>query len=213
MSIKLIIFDLDGTLADTVADMADALNEVLPRGISPVSLEEARSVMGGGEDTLARRLSYESSGLDRREFGKRFAEVYAAHLSVHTRLYPGVKGTLRKLSVCSKVVLSNRRTALVMPVLERFKLLPYFLDVIGSDSGLGMKPSPGAVLHVIGRLAVKPDETIVVGDCVNDIDAGRAAGARTVAVTYGYGVDRSFMERDDFVIDRFSRLLQVIAQI
>ncbi len=213
MGIKLIIFDLDGTLADTAADMADALNEVLPSNISPVSLEEARNVMGGGDDALGRRLSYEGLGLDRRDFAKRFAEAYAAHLSVHTRLYPGVRGTLRKLSACSKVVLSNRRTALVMPVLERFKLLPYFLDVIGSDSGLGTKPSPGPVLHTLGRLAAKPDETIVVGDCANDIDAGRAAGARTVAVTYGYGVDRNFMERADFVIDRFSRLLQVIAQI
>ena len=213
MSIKLIIFDLDGTLVDTVADMADALNDVLPRNISPVSLEEARTVMGGGEDTLARRLNHEMSGLDRREFGKRFAEAYAAHLSVHTRLYPGVRGTLRKLSVCSKVVLSNRRAALVIPVLERFKLLPYFVDVIGGDSGAGMKPSPGPVLQVLGRLAIKPEETIIVGDCIYDIDAGRAAGVWTVAVAYGYGVDRSFMERADFVIDRFARLLRVIAQL
>ena len=213
MSIKLIIFDLDGTLVDTAADMADALNDVLPCNIPRVSVEEARTVMGGGEDTLARRLSHERSGLDRREFGKRFAEAYDARLAVHTKLYPGVRGTLRKLSVCSKVVLSNRRIALVMPVLERFKLLPYFVDVIGGDSGAGMKPSPGPVLHALGRFAVKPDEAIVVGDCTYDIDAGRAAGVRTVAVTYGYGVDRSFAERADFVIDRFPLLLRVIAQL
>jgi phosphoglycolate phosphatase len=215
MNIKLIIFDLDGTLVDTVADMADALNEVLPRDIPPVSLEEARNVMGGGDDTLSRRLGYARPDFDRREFGERFAKAYAAHLSVHThtKLYPGVRGTLGKLSAYSKVVLSNRRTTFVMPVLERFRLLPYFVDVIGGDSGAGMKPSPGPVLHALGRLAVKPDETIVVGDCINDIDAGRAAGVRTVAVTYGYGGDRSFLERADFVIDRFARLLRVIAQL
>jgi len=87
------------------------------------------------------------------------------------------------------------------------------VDVIGGDSGAGMKPSPGPVLHALGRFAVKPDEAIVVGDCTYDIDAGRAAGVRTVAVTYGYGVDRSFAERADFVIDRFPLLLRVIAQL
>ncbi len=212
MSIKLIIFDLDGTLADTATDMADALNDVLPCDIPRVSVEEARTVMGGGANTLAARLHHEGPD-DRREFGKRFAEAYAVRLSMHTKLYPGVRGTLKKLSVCSKVVLSNRRTALTIPVLERFKLLPYFLEVIGSDSGAGMKPSPAPVLHVLGRLGVKPEETVIVGDCLYDIDAGRAAGVRTVAVTYGYGVDRSFMERADFVIDSFPRLLRVIAQL
>ena len=211
--IKLIIFDLDGTLVDTAADMADAINDVLPRDIPPVTLEEARAVMGAGDDTLANRLSRETSGLDQREFGKMFAVAYAARLSGHTKLYPGVRETLTKLSACSKVVLSNRKIALVLPVLERFKLLPYFLDVIGRDSGTGVKPSPDPVLHVVGRFAVKPDETIIVGDCFNDIDAGRAAGVRTVAVTYGYGVDRSFIDRADFVIDRFSLLLQVVARL
>ncbi len=64
--IKLIIFDLDGTLVDTAADMADAINDVLPRDIPPVTLEEARAVMGAGDDTLANRLSRETSGLDQR---------------------------------------------------------------------------------------------------------------------------------------------------
>ena len=66
MSVKLIIFDLDGTLADTAADMADALNDVLPCNVAPVSVEEARMVMGGGEDMLAKRLDPERSAADRR---------------------------------------------------------------------------------------------------------------------------------------------------
>jgi len=213
MSVKLIIFDLDGTLADTAVDMADALNDVLPRNIAPVSVEEARTVMGGGEDSLAKRFGPRSSGLDGREFEKRFAEAYAARLSVHTKLYPGVRATLGKLSAYAKAVLSNRMTALAVQVLERFKLLPYFLDVVGRDSGAGMKPSPLPVLHLLGRIPAKPDETIIVGDCIHDINAGRAAGVCTVAATYGYGVDRSFVERADFVIDGFPQLLRVIAQL
>ena len=213
MSVKLIIFDLDGTLADTAADMADALNDVLPCNVAPVSVEEARMVMGGGEDTLAKRLGPEGSAADRREFGKRFAGAYAARLSVHTKLYPGVRATLGRMSVYAKAVLSNRTTALVLPVLERFRLRPYFLYVAGRDSGAGMKPSPEPVLDMLDRVPAKPHETVIVGDCFHDIDAGRAAGVRTVAATYGYGVDRSFVERADFVIDRFPQLLRVIAQL
>jgi HAD superfamily hydrolase (TIGR01509 family) len=213
MSIRLIIFDLDGTLADTAADMADALNAVLPPSIAPVSLDEARMVMGGGTDTLAARFGSNRSDVERRDFRKRFAAEYARRLAVHTRLYPGVRATLRKLGVFSKVVLSNRTTALTVPVLERFNLRPYFLDVIGMDSGAGMKPSAEPVLHVLARFSSRPNEAVIVGDCANDIDAGRAAGVCTVAATYGYGVDRSLIERADFVIDRFSKLLEVIRQL
>jgi phosphoglycolate phosphatase len=212
MSIKLIIFDLDGTLADTAEDMADALNAVLPQDVEPVSLAEARIVMGGGADTLRKRFGDKRSDFDRREFGRKFAAEYAARLAVHTRLYPGVRATLDSLSAFSKVVLSNRATSLTVPVLERFKLLPYFLEVIGMDSGAGMKPSPGPVLHALKRFFARPDETMIVGDCANDIDAGRAAGVCTVAVTYGYGVGRSFIEQADFVIDGFPELLQVIPE-
>ena len=213
MSIRLIIFDLDGTLLDTAADMADALNDVLPPDIGHVSLEEARAVMGGGEDTFIARVKHKN--FDWQDFGKRVGEAYAARLDVQTRPYPGVRATLKKLSSCSKVLLTNRRLSFTMPVLERFKLLPHFVDVIGRDSGSGTKPSPDPVFHVLRRLEAKPDETILVGDCVLDIEAGRAAGVQTVAVTYGYGygVDPGFVDRADFVIDRFSGLLQVIARL
>ena len=210
MSIRLIMFDLDGTLFDTVADMTDAVNDVLPPGIPPVSLEESRIAMGGGGDTLIARLKWPD--LDWKTFGKKVSDAYAARLGAHTRPYPGVAATLKRLSFCSKVVLTNRSTVNTIPVLERFKLLPYFLDVIGRDSGAGMKPSPDPVLHVLKRLSVKPEEAVIVGDCAQDIEAGRAAGVRTVAVTYGYGyaVDCGFVEQADSVIDRFPRLLQVI---
>lgn len=214
MRVKLIIFDLDGTLADTAADMADALNAVLPPGVLPISLKEARTVMGGGEDTLAARFAEGNwDPHDRRDFGRRFSEAYASRLAVHTKIYPGVRKTLGKLSMCAKVVLSNRRRNLTVPVLERFGLLDYFLEVFGMDSGAGMKPSPEPVLHVLRQLAISPDETIIVGDCMNDIQAGYAAGVRTVAVTYGYGLGRGFIERADFAIDRFPQLLQVIMRL
>ncbi len=212
MSVKLIIFDLDGTLADTAVDMTNALNDVLPRNVAPVSLEEAVAVMGGAEDTVAKRL--QDAGVEaRRHFSRTFAQAYALRLSACTRLYPGVRETLEKLGFYSKAILSNRTADLTVPVLRWFNLLNYFIDVLGRDSGTGVKPDPGPVLHLLGRVSARPEEALMVGDCVNDIDCGRAAGVHTVAAAYGYGIDRSFIERADFVIDSFPQILQVIRQI
>jgi len=215
MAINLIILDLDGTLADTACDMADAVNEVIrPFGAPPISLEETRAAMGGGEKAFMEKLSgYAEAGLDLGRFRQDFARAYAARLVAKTRLYPGVKATLGKLTCLPMAILSNRRKTSIVPLLDRLGLLPLFREVIGSDSGVGTKPSPDPVLHLLRQFGSEPDGAIMVGDCVHDIDAGRAAGVKTVAVTYGYGFEHRFVEQADFVIPRFSRLLQVIGRL
>ena len=215
MAINLIILDLDGTLADTACDMTDAVNEVIrPFGVTPISPEETRAAMGGGEKVLMEKLTgYGGAGLDLGRFRQDFARAYAARMAAKTRLYPGVRATLGRLAYLPMVVLSNRRKTSIVPLLDRLGLLPLFREVIGSDSGVGTKPSPDPVLHLLRQFDTEPDRAIMVGDCVHDIDAGRAAGIRTVAVTYGYGVDHRFVEQADFVIPRFSRLQQVIGRL
>ena len=212
MAINLIILDLDGTLADTACDMADAVNEVIrPFGAPPITLEETRAAMGGGEKAFMEKLSgYSGAGLDLGKFRQDFARAYAAHLYAKTRLYPGVRATLGRLAFVPMVILSNRRKTSIVPLLDRLGLLHLFREVIGSDSGVGTKPSPDPVLHLLRQFHTEADRALMVGDCVHDIDAGRAAGVRTVAVTYGYGFDHRFVEQADFVIPRFSRLLQVV---
>ena len=212
MAIDLIILDVDGTLADTAADMADAFNEaMLPFGGPPISLEETRAALGGEERAFMERLSgHAGQGFDLTRFRQDFARAYMARMAAKTKLYPGVRSTLRKLGNLPMAILSNRRTTSIVPLLDRFGLLRLFREVIGSDSGVGTKPSPDPVLHLLRRFGVGPDRALMVGDCVHDIDAGRAAGVRTVAVTYGYGSDRRFVEQADFSIARFSALLKVI---
>jgi phosphoglycolate phosphatase len=209
MAIRLIIFDLDGTLADTALDTTDALNEAARTFRLPTfSVEEAKAVMGGAEQRLMARL-FSEPGLDWPSFRERFSAAYTARLTARTKLYPGVKETIEALPGQRKAVLSNKSRALVVQILDHFGILPYMDAIVGGDSGEGRKPSPGAILRLLSRFRKIAEEAIIVGDCIYDIDAGRAAGIRTVAVTYGYGAD-NFADKADFFIDEFPRLCDII---
>ena len=213
VAVTLIIFDLDGTLADTAIDTADALNEAIrPFDLPPASIEEVKAAMGGAEDGLMHRLFNSESGLDWPSFRSTFARTYAARLTIHTKPYPGVRGTLKKLSRWRKVVFSNKSASLTVTILDHFGLMSCFDRVLGGDSGSGRKPNPEPILHILSQFHARPEEAIMVGDCIYDVDAGRAAGVRTVAVTYGYGVG-DFADKADFVIDRFSRLPDIVKNL
>jgi phosphoglycolate phosphatase len=209
MAVSLIIFDLDGTLADTAIDTRDALNEAIrPFTAVSFSVEEAKAAMGGDENGVMEKIRRET-GLDWMSFRDRFSAAYTAHLTLRTNLYPGVRQTLDRLSYLRKFVFSNKRENLVVRILVHFQLLPYFEAVVGGDSGGGRKPSPNPILHILSKAHARPEEALMVGDCIYDVDAGRAAGVRTVAVTYGYGVV-GFAEKADFVIDAMPQLVEVV---
>jgi phosphoglycolate phosphatase len=212
MAIRLIVFDLDGTLADTALDTTDALNETAHAfNLPPFSLEEAKAVMGGAEQGLMEKLLREP-GLDWPRFRKRFAAAYTARLTARTRLYPGVKETMKALPGQRKVVVSNKSATLAVEILGRLGILPYMEAVVGGDSGEGRKPNPGPILEILSRFHQLAKEAIMVGDCIYDIDAGRAAGIRTVGVTYGYG-GGNFLEKADFFIDEFPQLVNLIEEL
>jgi phosphoglycolate phosphatase len=120
-----------------------------------------------------------------------------------------VRETLERLGACKKAVISNKLTDFAKKILEALDLLKHFEIVAGADSSPERKPSPVPILRVLWLLNVAPHEALIVGDSIYDMAAGRAAGIRTVAVTYGYGKP-GFSEGCDFVIDRFSELLELV---
>jgi phosphoglycolate phosphatase len=214
MAIVLILFDLDGTLIDSVADIAAAASHGLaPLGIGPVDAAEARGMVGEGPARLIDKLLL-ARGLkvDADPLVRRTVDYYSTHLAVHTVPFPGVIDTLEKLRNYRKAVVSNKPGALTDGILRELQLSRHFDAVLGSDALPERKPSPAPILHLMERFHTSPVETVIVGDSHIDIEAGRAAGIGTVAVTYGYG--RAGFERDaHFVIDTIVHLATLIGKI
>ncbi len=230
--LKLLIFDLDGTLADTSRDIADAINYALrPFGQRTFSVEEIKVMVGSGISKLLGSLIPKEGlvptyppllkGGNRKgneDFSakelvtNRFLEFYSKHLLDHTIAYPQVKETLSKLTAYKKAVLSNKRETYSTEILKGLELAEYFDIIWGSDSVREKKPSPVPILDLIKKFNVSPDETVVIGDSNYDIDAGKAAGVKVLAVTYGFR-SMEFLKGADIIIDSFQELLDVLPQI
>lgn len=187
MPIKLVIFDLDGTLVDSSVDITNALNFALePFSSRCLTVEDTIKMVGEGITRLIEKVLGEGGEKLRDEVTDRFLKYYTGHILDYTTLYPGVAETLKSLGSYKKAVISNKREFLSRKVLEGLGLLPFFDIIIGSDTTNERKPSPVPVLKVLTELAIRPEETVLVGDSNYDVDAGKAAGVTTVAVTYGY---------------------------
>jgi phosphoglycolate phosphatase len=189
MPVRLIIFDLDGTLIDSIGDITDAVNYALePYALLPATPAETSGMVGDGAAKLLERvLERRNRNLDLAALSGRFVEYYSAHIVKHTRLYPGVRETLEFLKPYRKALISNKFAALTSSILKIFNIAPCFELVLGSDTLKERKPSPVPILHTLSTLGVGLDEALIVGDSDVDVAAGRAARIRTVAVTYGYG--------------------------
>ncbi len=212
MAVRLVLCDLDGTLIDSAEDIRASVNYGMETcGLGPVTLEETKASVGEGVSLLIDKILTlkKAAGVDREKLVHAVLEYYAAHPLVNTTPYPGVRETLERLGACKKAVISNKLTDFAKKILEALDLLKHFEIVAGVDSAPERKPSPVPILRVLSLLGVAPHEALIVGDSIYDIAAGRSAGIRTVAVTYGYGAP-GFSEGCDFVIDRFSELLDIV---
>jgi phosphoglycolate phosphatase len=208
--LKLIMFDLDGTLVDSSVDLTNALNYAIEAcALEKLTVVRTKDLVGEGITKLIENLV----GLDRQDLHAlvldRFMSYYSDHLVDFTVPYPGVVETLKDLSSFKKAVISNKREALSIAVLRELGLLHYFDLVLGSDSVNEKKPSPKPLLKVMEILSCRPTDAVMVGDSSFDIEAGRAAGTSTCAVTYGYR-DARFLKGADMYVDRFRDLLRLL---
>ena len=207
MKIKLIIFDLDGTLVNSIADITNALNYAIePYGFEQLTVERTTSLVGEGVTRLIEKLLGLKAAALKDAVLKRFLDYYSEHLTDKTVPYPGVYETLEMLRNYRKAVISNKREDLSRRLLESLGLSGYFDIIWGSDSVSEKKPSPVPVLEMLKKVSCGPAEAIIVGDSNYDIEAGRSAGVRTVAVSYGYR-HISLLKDADFIIDNMKDLI------
>lgn len=219
MPVKLIIFDLDGTLIDSSIDITNAINYAIePYGVKPVAVEETISLVGEGITRLMEKIVDRSQKSEDRSQTKeidkdilvdRFLDHYSGHLVDKTTVYPGVRETLERLKDYKKAVISNKREALSTKILNDLGLLKYLDLVVGSDTTPERKPSPVPILHVLSKLNIKTGDAVIVGDSNFDIEAGKAAEIKTIAVTYGYR-PREVLKKADFMIDKMEGLINIL---
>ena len=208
-----LVFDLDGTLAETAGDLIGALNVVLHgEGIAPLPVEAARSLLGGGGRALIQRgFSRAGRTLSSEKLDALFADFlkfYNAHIADHTFLYPGVRAAIDRfleagwrLAVCTNKM--ERSTHLL---LEKLGVEEKFAFICGQDTfGLG-KPDPKPLIETIRAAGGALESAVMVGDSITDVKIARAAGVPVVLVDFGY-TDRPAAELGaDRVISHFDEL-------
>jgi phosphoglycolate phosphatase len=213
VAIKLLIFDLDGTLVDSSADISDAVNfATRPYGVPEMSVPETISLVGEGLTRLMEKvIEQKAPGLDLSVLVERFLRHYSAHLADHTRPYPGTEEVLAGLHGYRKAVVSNKIESLSVEVLRATDLIQYLDYVAGGDTASEKKPSPVPILDVLSRFEVGPEEALLIGDSIYDIEAGRAAGVRTVAALYGYGTP-PFWSGADYRMESIGDLPDIVCR-
>ncbi|MBP5255116.1 MAG: HAD-IA family hydrolase [Lachnospiraceae bacterium] len=187
---KCFIFDLDGTLLDTLADLTDAVNEILVRhGFPARTKEEVCSFVGNG----LRMLMVRASGLPADdpladELAMEQAAYYTVHANDRTVPYPGIHGMLAALAALPGVrlaVVSNKKNEIVGRLIDdHFPGL--FESVLGEESGIPKKPDPAQVTATLRRLGVSEDEAVYIGDSDIDIRTAENAGIPCVSVVWGF---------------------------
>jgi len=201
------IFDVDGTLVDSAADICGAIQGVLSAtGGNPVTDEFLRRYIGRHLIDLYTDLFPDLEMAQKETMVQQYRTIYAARDHQSTKAYPGVVETLAKLPG-KKSTATTKGTPTTRIVLERFQLLPYFDHVQGTD-GFPAKPSPDVIFKALEGLDAGPEDCLFIGDSPADMEAARRAGVKSCAVTYGYG-QRDEMARwsPDFWIDDIRELV------
>lgn len=183
---QLYLFDVDGTLVDSASDICSAVRQALGEaGVDSLSEEYLRSFIGHHLFDLFREVLPESTPQDHERLLARYRAIYLARRHASTRVYSGVEEMLAGLGGL-KSTATTKSSETARQVLELFGLARHFDHIQGTD-GFPSKPAPDVIFRSLERLGVRPEDCLLVGDAGPDMEAGRRAGVRTCAVTWGYG--------------------------
>ena len=216
---QLIAFDLDGTLVDSSRDIEFSTNTLIAEhGGRPLSAEAVVGMVGSGARVLVER-AFEAAGLGRATDAAlaRFLAIYDLHLLDHTRPYEGVSDLLAALGRAgySLGVLTNKPRNASLRVLDGLGLTRHFARVVGGDGLDGRKPNPAGLLSLMATTNARAGQTMLVGDSLVDLQAGRNAGVTVCVARYGFGyagIPSEALEGDETVIDAPIELLERIGE-
>lgn len=206
----LVIFDLDGTLVDSVDDLCNSVNAARAyMGLPPLPRDLIASYVGNGAPVLIRRaMGPEATEEQVQEALAFFLSYYREHMLDHTRPYPGVVETLEKLERqgVKMAVLTNKPQRFSRDLCAGLGLAPYFFQIYGGNSFEQKKPDPVGIRTLIEEAGAKPAETWMVGDSATDVLTARNAGVRSVGVTYGISPETLKETPPDYLIHSMTEL-------
>jgi phosphoglycolate phosphatase len=217
LAVRAVIFDLDGTLIDSRGDIVAAMNHALMRtGRSPLPAQViARNVGDGARVLCARSARLAESSPETERLLDAFLDYYNEHPVDFTRVIPGISEALAALSEMPDMVLglcTNKQRNITDSVLGASGLDPFFKAVVAGGDVPRYKPDPAMLLHVAKQLDVPAEHVIMVGDGPQDITCARRAGARTIAVEWGFTLAAILSELDPDAMVKSPRMLPEVIQ-
>ncbi|MGH9704295.1 MAG: HAD-IA family hydrolase [Candidatus Acidiferrales bacterium] len=206
--VRVLIFDLDGTLIDSKLDLALAVNATRENcGLPALEHQRIFSYVGNGAPTLIRLALEEGMSEEGVQEGlKFFLQYYREHMLDHTVLYPGVREGLERLAGREMAVLTNKPVRFSEAIIEGLDMARYFRFIYGGNSFERKKPDPMGVEILLRDLRARPDEAMMVGDSEVDVKTARSAGIWACGVSYGLGSERLIEFPPDVMVDSLSEL-------
>ena len=211
---RCVLFDLDGTLVDSIADLASSANVVrVAMGLPALEEGLIGRYVGDGARKLVERAFADAPDLDVDATLQHFRSIYLDHCTDRTVAYPGVMRTLGALSELPMAVVSNKPQEMCERIVDALGMRPFLPVVVGARRGTPVKPDPALLELALEQLGVAERDASVwmVGDSANDVRSGRALAATTVGVTFGIGdVDAMRAAGPSHVIDDFDELVDLV---
>lgn len=217
-AIRLVIFDLDGTLIDSRLDLVHSVNAMLRHFARPELPEDViASYVGDGAPTLVRRAMGDPADEDFLQSAlEYFLAYYRVHKLDYTHVYPGVVEALSSIRGSNGeertlAVLTNKPVNPSRAIVEALGLSGFFVQVYGGNSFATKKPDPQGVRELLAQTGSSPEQTVIIGDSAVDVLTGRNAGLWTCGVTYGFAPQTFSAAEPDVMVDSAAELEQVFA--
>jgi phosphoglycolate phosphatase len=208
---KLILYDLDGTLADTRRDIINSVRHALQILKGPdLTDDEIKDCVGTGLHSLVKQVfrTMDEKLADRGS--QLYREHYKKHMLDHTKLYPGALGFLEHFKDRKQGVITNKPNPFSSQILEALGVAHFFIAILAGDNGLPFKPDPAAIRHLMEETNAAAEEVIFVGDSPIDIQSARNAGVEVVTLSHGFANEATLRGAGpDHIVHDFAELLRL----